>query len=172
MAGIHDRCENNDRPNRKPNCLLLPPITFPDGLHDMPKARKKKAPITGPGTSEVASGKPETTRMVIRRFHGLLKRQTQLEQASTKDAATAQELAKIAAEIEALGGLEKYQEMSAIGQSSDRGGGSEKVLIGWLKELQVKPAEGSAKLRYVFHTRGIVTCLTKRMHVDCWKLVL
>ncbi|KAI4528357.1 hypothetical protein K525DRAFT_261553 [Schizophyllum commune Loenen D] len=99
----------------------------------MPKARKKKAPITGPGPSEVASGKPETTRT--------------LEQASTRDAATAQELAKIAAEIEALGGLEKYQEMSAIGQSSDRGGGSEKVLIGWLKELQVKPAEGTAKLR-------------------------
>ncbi|KAL1685373.1 putative methyltransferase-domain-containing protein [Schizophyllum commune] len=113
----------------------------------MPKARKKKAPITGPGPSEVASGKPETTRTVIRRFHVLLKRQTQLEQASTRDAATAQELAKIAAEIEALGGLEKYQEMSAIGQSSDRGGGSEKVLIGWLKELQVKPAEGTAKLR-------------------------
>ena len=43
--------------------------------------------------------------------------------------------------------------MSAIGQSSDRGGGSEKMLIGWLKELQVKPAEGSARLRYVSHSR-------------------
>jgi len=37
--------------------------------------------------------------------------------------------------VEKLGGLEKYQYMSCIGQGSDRGGGSEKVLIGWLKQM-------------------------------------
>ncbi|KAL1746988.1 putative methyltransferase-domain-containing protein [Schizophyllum fasciatum] len=123
----------------------------------MPKARKKKAPVTGTGPSEATSGKPETTRTVIRRFHVLLKRRAQLEQAgdagkgaaitAQQAAAAAQELARIDAEVEALGGLEKYQEMSAIGQSSDRGGGSEKVLIGWLKELGIRPTEAGAKLR-------------------------
>ncbi|TRM59376.1 nucleolus protein [Schizophyllum amplum] len=89
----------------------------------MPKARKKKTPVTGPGPSEATSGKPGTTRTVIRRFHVLLKRRAQLEQTSTtRDAATVQELASISAEVDALGGLEKYQEMSAIGQSEDRGG--------------------------------------------------
>jgi 25S rRNA (adenine2142-N1)-methyltransferase len=34
-----------------------------------------------------------------------------------------------------MGGLEAYQRMSAIGQGEDRGGGTEKVLIEWLKEL-------------------------------------
>jgi len=38
-------------------------------------------------------------------------------------------------EIEKLGGLAAYQHMSCIGQSSDRGGGSEKVLIEWLKQM-------------------------------------
>lgn len=36
-----------------------------------------------------------------------------------------------------MGGLELYQDMSATGQRKDRGGGSEKVLIGWLKELDI-----------------------------------
>ncbi|EGN96162.1 hypothetical protein SERLA73DRAFT_185759, partial [Serpula lacrymans var. lacrymans S7.3] len=37
--------------------------------------------------------------------------------------------------------------MSSIGQGKDRGGGSEKVLIGWLKERRVSPKEGHNKLR-------------------------
>ena len=41
----------------------------------------------------------------------------------------------IETEIESMGGLEAYQNMSSIGQGKDRGGGSETVLIGWMKEL-------------------------------------
>lgn len=37
-----------------------------------------------------------------------------------------------------MGGLEAYQRMSTIGQGSDRGGGSEKIFIGWMNELSVR----------------------------------
>ncbi|KAK0448385.1 nucleolus protein [Desarmillaria tabescens] len=92
----------------------------------MPKARKRKVPVTTT-TSTPSGSKPQASRTVIRQFHVLLKQQAQL-----KDA---QKLAAIQRQIDALGGIECYQSMSAIGQGKDRGGGSEKVLIGWLKEL-------------------------------------
>lgn len=44
-------------------------------------------------------------------------------------------LREIEEEMERMGGLEEYQRMSSIGQGKDRGGGSEKVLIEWLREL-------------------------------------
>lgn len=48
-----------------------------------------------------------------------------------------------------MGGLEAYQRMSTIGQGSDRGGGSEKVFIGWMNELSVceKFTETKEKMR-------------------------
>lgn len=53
-------------------------------------------------------------------------------------------------EVEELGGLAAYQRMSSIGQGEDRGGGSEKVFIGWLREMEMHKREGSAgKLKYV-----------------------
>ncbi|KAI0665065.1 putative methyltransferase-domain-containing protein [Cubamyces menziesii] len=129
----------------------------------MPKARKnkRKIPVTVAGPSDRtlqpsgSSSRPQATRTVIRRFHVLIKRQTQLQQqisrsrASDDNAAAKSELAAIEHEIEELGGLEEYQRMSAIGQDKDRGGGSEKVLIGWLRELQVPTTlkEKSEKLR-------------------------
>jgi 25S rRNA (adenine2142-N1)-methyltransferase len=57
-------------------------------------------------------------------------------------------LASINCEIEALGGLGEYQRMSCIGQSNDRGGGSEKVLIGWLKQMGWADAIGKEKQRH------------------------
>lgn len=50
-----------------------------------------------------------------------------------------------------MGGLEAYQAMSSIGQGEDRGGGSEKVFVAWLKELGVQKemAARKAKLRCV-----------------------
>lgn len=47
-----------------------------------------------------------------------------------------------------MGGLELYQDMSATGQRNDRGGGSEKILIGWLKKTDVitKPQTVRASL--------------------------
>lgn len=50
-----------------------------------------------------------------------------------------------------MGGLAAYQRMSTIGQGKDRGGGSEKVLIDWLRTLDEHRRSGKvvAKLRYV-----------------------
>ncbi|KZT11522.1 nucleolus protein [Laetiporus sulphureus 93-53] len=115
----------------------------------MPKARKhkRKTPITTveasarPGTR--GSSNPIATRALIRRFHVLIKRRAQLEKAI--EAGDGLEnarkgLADVDDEIEEVGGLSAYQRMSTIGQGSDRGGGSEKVLIEWLKELGLASA--------------------------------
>ncbi|KAG9040113.1 hypothetical protein FRB95_000042 [Tulasnella sp. JGI-2019a] len=40
-----------------------------------------------------------------------------------------------------MGGLGLYQEMSVTGQRKDRGGGSEKILIGWLRDLQANTCQ-------------------------------
>lgn len=117
----------------------------------MPKARKRKIPIVQQSTSDGArSSKPEVTRSVIREFHVLLKRQTQLHNSKVQNAATAAELDQIQKRIEELGGLERYQHMSAVGQKDDRGGGSHKILIGWMKELGLhKRKEENGKLQCV-----------------------
>ena len=55
-----------------------------------------------------------------------------------------QKLGEVEEEMERMGGLEVYQRMSSIGQGKDRGGGSEKVLTGWLRELGYgSPTEGT-----------------------------
>lgn len=115
-------------------------------FHFMPKIRKRKAPITNVlPTSSTSSSKPESSRAVIRRFHVLLKRQAQLQKLVVHDLSQRTELAHVEREIEELGGLETYQRMSAIGQGSDRGGGSEKVLIRWLKDKQMHKTENKLK---------------------------
>jgi len=126
----------------------------------MPKSRKRKTPIVSSiPTDAPTSSKPQLTRSVIREFHVLLKRQTQLfniqknSKSSGKGAsqyAEAQaELDKIQARIEELGGLERYQHMSAVGQKDDRGGGSHKLLIGWMKELSLHKDRQHGKLKCV-----------------------
>lgn len=60
-----------------------------------------------------------------------------------------EELAAIEEEINQLGGLETYQKMSVIGQGSDRGGGSEKILIAWLSEFGYPGCSGQEKMRSV-----------------------
>ncbi|KAI0371751.1 hypothetical protein BV20DRAFT_965020 [Pilatotrama ljubarskyi] len=115
----------------------------------MPKARKnkRKAPVTVAGPSDRpsqpsgSSSHPQATRTIIRRFHVLIKRQTQLQQiirGKHQDVTAAKaELDAVEREIEELGGLEVYQRMSSIGQGKDRGGGSEKIFIQWLRELNM-----------------------------------
>ncbi|TFY83216.1 hypothetical protein EWM64_g797 [Hericium alpestre] len=102
----------------------------------MPKARKRKAAVTQqPSANEpTTSSTPRSSRTLIRRFHVLLKQQSQLQH-ELPTSSNSETLAAIATEIEELGGLSAYQQMSSIGQGSDRGGGSEKVFVGWLKEL-------------------------------------
>lgn len=75
----------------------------------------------------------------------LLKRQAQLQKLVVHDSSQRTELTRVEREIEELGGLEIYQKMSAIGQGTDRGGGSEKVLIRWLKDKQMHKTEKKLK---------------------------
>ncbi|KAI0747872.1 nucleolus protein [Daedaleopsis nitida] len=126
----------------------------------MPKTRKnkRKAPVTSPARPSDrscqpsgSSYRPQATRTVIRRFHVLLKRQGQLQRviqdakqhAKAETLSAQNELSSVEEEIEALGGLAAYQRMSTIGQGKDRGGGSEKVLIAWMRELKL-PEEVNA----------------------------
>lgn len=128
----------------------------------MPKARraKRKTPVTssvGKAGPSGSSSRPRATRTVIRRFHVLNKRQTQLHKvlSSRRDSLSPaavrarDELAAIEQEIDDMGGLEAYQKMSVIGQGSDRGGGSEKVLIEWLGDLGFPGSLGEERLRCV-----------------------
>ncbi|KAJ7702387.1 nucleolus protein [Mycena rosella] len=101
----------------------------------MPKARKRKIPITAGAATSTSSSTPKSSRTVIRQYHVLLKQQAQLKALPTRDAQTSQKLDDIKHEIDQLGGLEFYQRMSVIGQGHDRGGGSEKIAIMWLKEI-------------------------------------
>lgn len=100
----------------------------------MPKARKKKLPIVTVESASNKSSTPLSGRTTIRQFHVLLKRRAQLK-ASMDSAESVKSLADIEDRIRELGGLETYQRMSAVGQGSDRGGGSEKILVGWLKDF-------------------------------------
>jgi hypothetical protein len=94
----------------------------------MPKgSRRRKLPVTvAERYGSSSSSTPRTSRTVIRKFHTLLKRQK---------SAQGDTLTSINHDLEKLGGLEKYQHMSCIGQGTDRGGGSERVLIGWMKQM-------------------------------------
>lgn len=98
------------------------------------KKRKKSAGLLSHGrpptiqkTSTLSS---QATRTLIRTHHTLQKRLTAALIA--KDTAVA---VSLQAQIEAAGGLPKYQEASITGQSSERGGDSSTVLVQWLSPL-------------------------------------
>jgi hypothetical protein len=92
----------------------------------MPKgSRRRKLPVTV-AERYGSSSTPHTSRTIIRKFHTLLKQQK---------SAQGDTLTSINHELEKLGGLEKYQHMSCIGQGTDRGGGGEKILMGWMKQM-------------------------------------
>lgn len=115
----------------------------------MPRARQRKLPLTSFESQNPSSSTRQSSRTIIRRFHVLLKRRAQLQNAHTQDdLKTLKALADIEAEIAELGGLKRYQHMSAIGQGSDRGGGSERLLVKWLKGLGLNDLKKrQAKLR-------------------------
>ncbi|KAG5718665.1 UPF0657 nucleolar protein [Termitomyces sp. T112] len=100
----------------------------------MAKARKRKLPLVTVESSSSNSSTPLSGRTTIRQFHVLSKRRAQLK-AGTTNEESVEALAAVEDEITQLGGLETYQRMSAIGQGTDRGGGSEKILIKWLKDF-------------------------------------
>jgi 25S rRNA (adenine2142-N1)-methyltransferase len=131
-----------------------------------PRRPKRKTPITDAGATSGSivgpsgsSSKPAATRKVIRRFHVLNKRQLQLRKTlgnqkksglSDEARQAKEELTAIEQEIEEMGGLEAYQKMSVIGQGNDRGGGSEKVLIGFLDDLGYPMHLEKEKWRCIF----------------------
>ena len=113
----------------------------------MGRSKKRKVPVTTPAHKSIP--KSLTTRSTIRQFHVLLKRRAQLE-TKPRTIEMTKELEEIDQEMVSLGGLEQYQAMSVVGQSKERGGGSHKVLISWLRELHSPAGEDNkGTLKYV-----------------------
>jgi 25S rRNA (adenine(2142)-N(1))-methyltransferase, Bmt2 len=127
----------------------------------MRRPRKKRLPVTTASSVNAGSSNPRSGRRLIRQFHVLLKRRAALLGASTAAANDDQSLAETERKIESLGGLSAYQKMSTIGQGRDRGGGSEKRLIAWLRDMGFAdrihgPTRLVPKLRYAHTIRIIV----------------
>lgn len=109
----------------------------------MARIRKRKQPVTS-SKSNQSTPKSLSSSKLIRAFHTALKRRHNI--LATGSSST--ELNELDQEIERLGGLETYQRTSIRGQGKDRGGGSEKVFITWLKQMGQGTASGNS-LRYV-----------------------
>ena len=95
----------------------------------MVSSKRRKAPVTRSGSKSRPSS--TKTRSVIRKFHVLLKSKRKLEGRPGNE----RDLNAIDDQICDLGGLDAYQRMSQQGQSAERGGGTETVLIDWLKDI-------------------------------------
>ncbi|KAF9475069.1 nucleolus protein [Pholiota conissans] len=114
----------------------------------MAKARRRKNSIVTapPASTSSASVAAQSCRKTIRKYHVLLKKRRQLESQTAHGQVLG--LEEIDEQLAALGGLEKYQELSSLGQREERGGGSEKIFIAWMRELDVhRTQEGKEKLR-------------------------
>jgi 25S rRNA (adenine2142-N1)-methyltransferase len=110
--------------------------------------KKKKGP------KSLAAGRPpilnrsksisrSATKALINKHHLLHKRKRQAIAKGDKAAEAA-----VNAEIEALGGIESYQEASLQGQRQDRGGDSSRVLMQWLQPcLSSQGKDSSRRLR-------------------------
>lgn len=84
----------------------------------------------------------KATRNLIRSHHQLVKSRTQALQAGDSKL-----VHEIDARIESNGGLKSYQLASRLGQSSERGGDSSKVLVDWLSPRLPRANDPGAKLR-------------------------
>ena len=83
----------------------------------------------------------QKVRTLVRTHHILRKQLSNaLAQGDDRDAE------RLKAEIEASGGLRKYQEASIIGQSAERGGDTSKVLMEWL--LGIAPSASLLEAHY------------------------
>jgi 25S rRNA (adenine2142-N1)-methyltransferase len=83
-----------------------------------------------PTVKPLRSLSSKATRTLIRSHHTLQKQKAKA--LADGDEAKA---AAISKQIEELGGLESYQHASLIGQSSDRGGDSSRILMDWLAAI-------------------------------------
>lgn len=110
----------------------------------MVSSKRRKTPVTGTSTKSRPSS--TKTRSVIRKFHVLLRSRRKLEGQPDNR----RELNAIDEQMSGLGGLDGYQRMSQQGQSTERGGGTETVLIDWLKDIvNGDPLGEGQKLRWV-----------------------
>lgn len=96
-------------------------------------ARKKTPQLKSLSAGRPPTARPpksisrKTTKKLINSHHQLEKRRLQAAARNDKAAEIA-----IAAEIDALGGLARYQQASLQGQHRERGGDSSRVLMQWL----------------------------------------
>ncbi|KAL2848461.1 putative methyltransferase-domain-containing protein [Aspergillus pseudoustus] len=93
----------------------------------------------------------KATRNLIRSHHTLLKQRAQASRAGDIGLVD-----KLDTQIQANGGLESYQLASRIGQSSERGGDSSKVLIDWISPGLAGLKTTSSKFR-VFEVGALST---------------
>ena len=111
-------------------------------------APKKKGP-----SKSLAAGRPpvlhrtksisrSATKALINKHHLLHKKKRQANAKGDKTEESA-----VDAEIEALGGIESYQEASLQGQRHDRGGDSSRVLMQWLEPCLSTQAGSERRLR-------------------------
>ncbi len=111
-------------------------------------APKKKGP-----SKSLAAGRPpilhrtksisrSATKALINKHHLLHKKKRQANAKGDKTEESA-----VDAEIEALGGIESYQEASLQGQRHDRGGDSSRVLMQWLEPCLSAQAGSERRLR-------------------------
>jgi 25S rRNA (adenine2142-N1)-methyltransferase len=110
-----------------------------------PKTKKRKQPIVSAASNTSITA--QSCRNTIRQYHFLLKQRRKLENAPERQPT----LVEIEHQLSNLGGLERYQQLSSLGQQEERGGGAEKIFIQWMKELNVhrRRPEDSTKLRCV-----------------------
>ncbi|KAK1835236.1 putative methyltransferase-domain-containing protein [Podospora conica] len=109
------------------------------------KKRQQKSLTAGrpPTIQRPKSITRTATKALINKHHLLEKRKKQAISKGDKA-----EEALIASEIDALGGLERYQEASLQGQRHDRGGDSSRLLMQWLEKCLCSHKEVSGeKLR-------------------------
>ncbi|KAB5558412.1 putative methyltransferase-domain-containing protein [Coniochaeta sp. 2T2.1] len=97
------------------------------GVKKKQKPRQNLAAGRPPTVQRPKSITRKATKSLIGKIHVLEKRRIQAVAKGDKA-----EEAAIAAEIESLGGIKKYQEASLQGQREDRGGDSSRVLLDWL----------------------------------------
>jgi len=131
-------------------------------------SRTKKAPITR--TDHARSGKSSiATQATISRFHTLLKRQAQLKSQieSSSSSKCVHELAHVEREMEDLGGLAAYQTASILGQGEQRGGDTSKILVKWLKEMNVRPTKGSKLKSVGYEAFSGMICIAKGCVANC-----
>lgn len=94
--------------------------------------RRRLLSSTRPRNANSKTSSSSQTARALIRLHHILRKQLSSAIARGEDA----EAKAIKAEIEASGGLSKYQEASIQGQSAERGGDSSKMLMEWLAELR------------------------------------